>query len=310
MKKNIAIYLFVLSFIFCGCAQNGGEGDGTDEAPADVVTPVTVTHPETGSMTETVQVNAVSSFLLKTYAKASVNGYLQEVNVRPGQFVSKGQVLFVIKTKEAQALGNTINSLDTSLHFEGTVTVKSPGSGYITQLTYTAGNYVQDGEQLAEITDQNSFVFILDLPYELKPYLDNNKTLTLHLPDSTTLTGYVQSSLPSVDSVSQTQRYIIKVNSSKLIPANLVAKVDLVKSQKINAVSLPKAAVLSDEAQSEFWIMKMINDSIAVKVPVTKGLETKDNVEITSPPLSASDNILITGNYGLADTAKVKIVKE
>jgi len=310
MNKQLIIYLLFMPVLLYTCKQKAAEGDNADDAAANVITPVTVTHPEKGNMTETVQINASSAFLLKTYVKANANGYLQVVNVHPGEFVNKGQVLFVIKTKEAEALGNTINSLDTSLHFEGTLTIKAPGSGYITQLTYTTGNYVQDGEQLAEITDNNSFVFVLNLPYELKPYLENNQELTLHLPDSTALTGYLQSSLPAVDSVSQTQRYIIKVNSSKLIPANLVARIDLVKSQKINTVSLPKAAVLSDEVQSEFWVMKMINDSTAVKVPVTKGLETKNNVEITSPPLSPADNILLTGNYGLADTAKVKIVKE
>ena len=309
MKRHFTIYVLILPVLLFGCSQRAPAGDDVAEEPA-VVTPVTVTHPEKGIMAETVQINAVSSFLLKTYAKANANGYLQEVNVHPGQFVNKGQVLFVIKTKEAEALGNTINGLDTSLHFNGTVTIKSPGSGYITQLNYTAGNYVQDGEQLAEITDNNSFVFILDLPYELKPYLAANKTLELHLPDSTVLNGYIQSSLPAVDSVAQTQRFVIKVNSSKIIPANLIAKVSLIKSQKINAVSLPKAAVLSDEVQNSFWVMKMINDSTAVKMNVTKGMETKDNVEITSPPLSSSDNILLTGNYGLADTAKVKIVKE
>lgn len=284
--------------------------DAGDEAAAEVETPVTVTHPQKATMAETVEVNAVSSFLLKTFAKATTNGYLQAVNVHLGDMVSKGQTLFVIKTKEAEALGNTVNQLDSSLHFEGTITIKSPGTGYITQLTYTAGNYVQDGEQLAEITDNRSFVFILDLPYELKPYLLSNKDVELHLPDSTVLSAYVQSALPTVDSVAQTQRYILKTNAEKIIPANLIAKVQITKAQKINTVSLPRAAVLSDETQSEFWVMKMINDSTAVKLPITKGLENKTSVEILSPPLSPSDNILLTGNYGLSDTAKVKITKE
>jgi hypothetical protein len=216
--------------------------------------------------------------------------------------------LFTIKTKEAEALGNTINNIDSSLHFEGIVRVKSPGNGYITQLTYTAGNYVQDGEQLAEVTDTKSFVFILDLPYELKPYLSLNHAVQLRLPDSTTLQGYVQSALPTVDSVAQTQRFIIKVNIDKLIPENLVAKVSLVKQAKSYATSLPKAAVLSNEEQTEFWIMQLINDSVAVKLPVQKGIEKNNEVEIIAPPLSDSARILLTGNYGLEDTAKEKVV--
>ena len=57
------------------------------------------------------------------------------------------------------------------------------------------------------------------------------------------------------------------------IPQNLVAKVKIVKVSKTAAATLPKNSVLSDETQSEFWVMKMINDTTAVKVPVKKGIE-------------------------------------
>ena len=55
--------------------------------------------------------------------------------------------------------------------------------------------------------------------------------------------------------------------------------------------------------------MKLTDSVTAVKVPVQKGLETISKVEILSPALSASDKILLTGNYGLTDTAKVTIIK-
>ena len=55
--------------------------------------------------------------------------------------------------------------------------------------------------------------------------------------------------------------------------------------------------------------MKMINDSVAVKVPVQKGIENGDHVQILSPTMFAEDRILLTGNYGLSDTAKVIIEK-
>jgi hypothetical protein len=232
---------------------------------------------------------------------------LQTSGIQLGDYVTKGQTLFTIKTKEAVALGNTINKLDTALHFEGITKIASPISGYVTQLTYTAGNYVQDGEQLAEITDKSSFVFLLDLPYELKPYLPENKILLLHLADSTVLTGHIESALPSLDSVAQTQRYIIKVNTDKLIPENLIAKVALLKQQLNNVTLLPKAAVLSNEEQTEFWIMKLLNDSIAVKTEIKKGIENNDSIEIVEPALNDSDRIILTGNYGLSDTAKIKV---
>ena len=310
MKKYLLFITTCILFIAFTSCKNTAADESDEEDNVETITPVTLTHPTTTSIQETVALNAVAAYLLKTYAKANTNGYLQTSNVHLGQFVTKGQTLFVIKTKEAEALGNTINSIDSSLNFTGTISVNSPGSGYITQLTYTAGNYVQDGDQLAEITDTKSFVFILNLPYELKQYLPLNQSLQLHLPDSTILPAHIQSSLPVVDSVSQTERYILSVNTNKLIPENLIAKVNLVKKEQANATTLPKPAVLSNEEQTDFWIMQLINDSTAVKVPVQKGLEQDDKVQIVSPPLSDSANILLTGNYGLEDTAKVKVMKD
>lgn len=303
-----------LLFAFASCKPDPAKKETAEKPAAEEKTeagstPVTLTSPLTGDMAETVELNAVSAFLLKSYVKSSANGYLQIVNASLGKYVSKGQELFVLKTKEAQSLGNTINALDSSLHFDGVIHIKSPGTGYISQLNYRSGDYVQDAEQMATITDTRSFVFMLDLPYELKPYLPGNREIQLKLSDGTILNGHVDMAMPTVDAVSQTQSYVIKVNTEKQIPENLIAKVTLVKKSKSHTVSLPKSAVLTDEIQSRFWIMKMIDSITAVKVPVIKGLETIDHVEILSPTLYATDKILLTGNYGLPDTAKVTILK-
>jgi multidrug efflux pump subunit AcrA (membrane-fusion protein) len=301
------ITLFIFSCFF---SCKSGKGTVLEEEKTEAgFTPVTITSPSKGSMTETVELNAVSSFLLKSYVKSPANGYLQQVNAALGKFVNMGDLLFVVKTKESQSLGNTISKLDTSMHFNGVITIKSPGTGYITQINYRAGDYVQDGEQMATITDTKSLVFLLDLPYELKPYLSGNKNVTLKLPDGTILDGAVVSAMPTVDAVSQTQGYVIRVNTSIQIPENLIAKVSLVKQAKLNALSLPKQAVLTNESQTEYWIMQMIDSVTAVKVPIRKGLETNSHVEILSPLLKPTDKILLTGNYGLSDTAKIIITQ-
>lgn len=308
-QSYFSILLLVI-YVSFGCKpKDKAETAAPAEEKTESSVPVTLTGPETGNMKDTIDLNAVSSFRLKTFVKSSANGYLQQVNAELGRHVTRGQELFIVRTKESQSLGNIITKLDSSLHFDGAIHIKSPGSGYITQLNYRSGDYVQDGEQLATITDNNSFVFILSLPYELRQYLAANRSLILRLPDHTVLNGYVDMAMPTVDSVSQTQNYVIKVNTDRQIPENLIAKVTITRQAKTNTVSLAKAAVLSDETQTQFWIMKMIDSATAVKVPVTKGLETNDKVEILSPKLLRGDKILLTGNYGLGDTAKVTVIK-
>ncbi len=236
-----------------------------------------------------------------------MNGYIQSVNTAPGKYVNAGQVLFTLKTKEAKSVGTDINKLDPSFKFSGMSNIAASASGYVTQLNHQQGDYVQDGEQLAVISDQNSFAFLLNLPYELRQYVANNSVVDLTLPDGTTLKGTIASSMPSVDPASQTQSIVIKVADSKMIPENLIAKVWIVKANKVSAQSLPKAAILTNDVQSDYWVMQVTDSNTAVKVPVKKGMETNDRVEILEPKFKQGDKILLTGNYGLPDTAKVTI---
>jgi multidrug efflux pump subunit AcrA (membrane-fusion protein) len=322
MKTYITLLLgATILFYACGSSGPGNkEAAGKDSVTTkekaddtassdslDARTPVTVTSVSGDALNDFIELNAVSAFLQKSYVKANTNGYLQSADVYPGKYVDAGQLLFTLRTKEAQIIGNSLKILDSSLHFSGLNTIRAGQHGYITQLNHQSGDYVQDGEQLAVISDRNSFVFLLNLPYELRPFVLGKKNVELLLPDGTKLNGLIGAAMPTVDSVSQTQNVVIKVNTTTAIPENLIAKVRIVKSAKPSAQSLPRAALLTDETESNFWVMKLIDSATAVKVPIKKGIETKDRVEILAPLFSASDKILVTGNYGLPDTAKVKV---
>ncbi|MEO6584557.1 MAG: efflux RND transporter periplasmic adaptor subunit [Ferruginibacter sp.] len=308
MKKIVLYFLLFITVLSCSRSKKEADAE-TTTVTEEVQTPVTVTTISNEPLEEFVELNATSSFLESNIIKASTNGYIKSVNIKMNQFVGRGQTAFVLQTKEAKALGNTINKLDASFHFTGIINIPTTASGYITQLSHHAGDYVQDGEQLAVLSDTKSFGFLLNLPYELRPYISANKSVTLELPDRTHLTGTVTTILPALDSVSQTLAVMIKVNSTVQIPQNLIAKVTIIKAKKENTPSLPKEAILTDDAQENFWVMKMIDSITAVKIPVTKGMESSGFVEIKTPQFAMGDKILLSGNYGLPDTAKVKIIK-
>jgi hypothetical protein len=129
------------------------------------------------------------------------------------------------------------------------------------------------------------------------------------LPDSTRLAGTVQAPLASV-SPGQSEIYLVKPDQPPgVIPENLIVQVRLTQTKQPNAQTLPATCVLADETLHDFWVMKLVNDSTAVKVPVTLGVQNPDEIEIKSPIFGPNDRILSTGNYGLADTAKVKLVR-
>jgi multidrug efflux pump subunit AcrA (membrane-fusion protein) len=309
MRKYFLI-LFALLLLLVACKNKQPSSDAEQSATEEAGTPVTVTSVETRNLDDYVELNATATYQQNNVIKASANGYLTSIHIKIGEMVHSGQPAFTLQTKEAHALGNTINKLDSSFHFSGIIQIKASAGGYIQSLDHQAGDYVQDGEQLAVLADAKSFGFILNLPVELRRYISTGKSVQVDMPDGTHVNGVVSNILPNVDSASQTQNVLIKVPVSQNIPQNLIAKVRIVKAEKMNATTLPKTAVLADEAQNSFWVMKMIDSATAVKVPVVKGMETADLVEILKPQFSPQDKILLTGNYGLPDTAKVKIMKE
>ena len=170
--------------------------------------------------------------------------------------------------------------------------------------------FVQEGDELAIVSEQNSLVFILDIPFELERYIENNRKCNIILPDKRQIKGTITEKLPEMDMQSQTIRYVVKPATADRFPGNLIASINLVKSTKERALVLPKQAVLGNETQTEFWVMKLLNDSTAIKIIISKGFENNEEVEITDPVFLPSDRVILTGNYGLSDTARVTIIKE
>lgn len=305
MKTIIFPLALLICWVFSGCTSSS---ENKTAADTEVKTPVTVTTVERNSISENIMLSATSAYLKKNQVKATVTGYIEKSFAIVGDYVQAGKPLFYIRTKEAEALSK-FHSGDTSFHIKGLIEIKAPESGIITEVNKYVNDYAADGDALATIAQQNSFVFLMNVPFEYKKYATIGISCIVVLPDSSRLSGTVISQLSTMDAVSQTQLYQVRVSSGQKLPENLVANVVLVKNTKHNTQVLDKTCVLSDETMENFWVMKLINDSTAVKIPIKKGISTDSKIEITSPVFDPADRIVYSGQYGLADTAFVTISK-
>jgi biotin carboxyl carrier protein len=305
MKNLIYSFTATMVLAFAGCKNTGVTDSSSDP---EVKTPVTITSIERSSISENIQLSATSAFQNKNLIKSNVTGYIEKSLARVGEFVQSGKPLFYIRTKEAEAL-RKFHSSDSAFNFKGLIEVRAPESGILADVNKYENDYVSDGDALATIVQKNSFVFMLNVPYEFKKYAQAGRNCIVLLPDSTRLNGTIKSQLSTVDPVSQTQIYEVKVSTDLNLPENLVASVFLPKTTKQNAQLVDKSCVMSDETMENFWVMKLINDSTAVKIPVKKGISSDTKVEIISPVFSPADRIIYSGQYGLPDTASVLINK-
>jgi hypothetical protein len=268
--------------------------------------PVTVSSLRFGSMESYIELSATSQFMYKAIIKTPVTGYIESMDIVQGDAVVKNQTLFTIRTKEASALlGDSVKNLK----FNGLIEVKTAIAGIISSVDHPKGDYVTEGDQLCQVALPGSFVFILDVPFELSRFVMISKSCEIILPDSSSLRGIIKSRFPIMSGSSQTERYVVKLTESKRLPENLTAKVLIVKEDVKKSASLLKSCILTDETMQSFWVMKLINDTMAVKVPIMTGISQGDYVQILKPDFISTDKFLSSGNFGLGDTAYIKVNK-
>jgi hypothetical protein len=267
--------------------------------------PVTVSPVHIGPMINFIELSATSEFLFKAAIKSPATGFVTDMLVNQGEAVEQNQTLFTIRTKEAAAiLPDSLNSIS----FTGIVNVKTATAGLILSIEHPEGDYVAEGDQLCQVAITESFAFILDVPFELSGFIRLHSPCEIFLPDSQSIKGIIKTRFPSMAVNSQTERFIVKMAESKSLPENLTGKIRIVKESVKSATSLPKSCILTDETMQQFWVMKLINDSVSVKVPVTTGITDGENVQVIRPVFSTSDLFLASGNYGLGDTVYVKVI--
>jgi pyruvate carboxylase len=266
--------------------------------------PVTVAGIKQATLSDYIELMATSAFMNKAVIKAVSNGYIEKVFINPGESVRKGQIIFTLKTKEARALEN--DSLN-PMAFSGLIKIKAAIDGVVFSVDHPTGDYVQDGDQLCVIAEPGSLVFILEAPFEDCRYIITGLSCQILLSDGQMIEGQISSRLPAMTSDSQTQRFFIHPITTINLPENLIAKVRIIRNTIQNATMLPKSCVLTDEVMQHFWVMKLVSDSMAVKLTIMTGLTDGDDIEIIDPVFNVSDLFLASGNYGLGDTAYVVV---
>ena len=305
INRNIKFFLFFISLtLLAACGSQ--EADTTADPPP----------PKTLVDTTAVTIRDIRQeerFLATTFypesnkLSAPIAGYLLRSPQQVGEKVGGGQLLFTLETKEHRAINTDPDLKKSDLAHMGVVNVHAPAGGVILTLDQRQGEYVVEGSTLCTIARSDKIGFRLSVPYEFNNYVKIGTNCTIELPDKTRLPGRITENLNTAAITSQTQTFLVKPLKPVALSEGLNVAIIVQTEGSQRAVVLRKSAILTNETMDEFWVMQFINDSTAVKVLVTLGLTTGESVQVTTPAFSLTDRILTEGNYGLEDTALVKV---
>ena len=292
-----SIFIFLLTFNSCAKKET------KEEEQTHVVT-VKTAKVKFGEIDNKVSFNGKTIYLKKNLVVSPLSGYVQKISVKFGEKVKKGQLLFEIQTKENKALESTDSGN------MGIIKVYSPTNGVISTLNITAsGAYAMEGASLCTVAENNDVMVQLNLPFEFNSLVHTGTTCTLILGEDTKFEGTVSQILPTIDEANQTQQILIRPHTNKRLPENLNLSVEIIKTRHNRSCLIPRDAIMTNETQTVFWVMKIADNKLAIKVPVLKGIENDNEVEVLSSRLTDSDLVITEGAYGLNDSTVVKIEK-
>ena len=296
---SISFSICIVSLLLNSCAKKEAKEEEQIPVVSVKTSPVTF-----GGIDNKLSFNGKTIYLKKNLVVAPIAGYVRKMTVKFGDPVRKGQLLFEIQTKENKALESS------GSENIGLIKVFAPSHGVISTLNVTEnGAYVVEGGSLCTVAESNEVLVQLNLPFEYNSLVKTGTKCTLVLGENTKFEGTVYQILPTVDEANQTQQILIKPHTNKKLPENLNLGVEILKSRHNNTCLVPRDAIMTNETQTEFWVMKVVDNKLAIKVPIKKGIENDDTVEAISSGLTSADRVVSEGGYGLNDSTVVKVTK-
>ncbi len=302
MKKFLKLLplLFAIASLD-SCKKNNDEA-ATEEAPIEVKTAVV----QQRDIREYLTFNGVTVFQKKENIRSNVTGYISKMSFEVGDKIYRGQALAYVRTKEQDALQEAVK-IDSSLaKFIHPQRINSNASGVITVLNFFQNDYIAEGDTIATIAHPESLVVQVNVPFQYKNEVKTGTKCEIILPSNDTLYHPITSMLPTIDVASQSQTFLIEMPGRQL-PENLNVQIRIVYKEALQAKTIPQSALQSNELLSDFWVMKVLNDTLAVRETVIPMLQSDSLVEISSEGIKLRDRVVTEGSYQMQDSTKVKI---
>jgi len=308
-QNSVNHHIFTLSFIFLilSLAQFSCTSKQTaQEDEVSVKTDVKISSPTVGTATILVSYQAVTRYMQSNDIRSQVTGIVTRVNCSVAGNIAANQPLFTVQPQEAAALKKSKFNDQILTGFSDTVYAHI--SGQISQLNVQVGDFVQSGDILATCIRANSMRIVAYIPVERIGIIEKTRDCSIILPDGTKIKGKVSGKLASAETQDQTQAYLIEPEKSISLAENINLTVQFMAGQMQDALFVKESAVLGNEEQTSFWVMKLINDSTCIQVQVEKGIKQDSLIQVINSGLTNSDFVITEGGYGLADSARVQVI--
>ena len=185
--------------------------------------------------------------------------------------------------------------------------IRAPFSGVITERSVQTGSRVTAGSKLFDLIKLEDMIARVFVPGQYLTAIRENQeaVITSEFLKDMSFNGFVKRISPVVDPKSGTFKVTIGIEDKwDYLRPGIFVDVRVVTDTHLGAVLVPKEAVVYDGGDRFIFI---VEDSTATRVKLDPGFEDSKFVESLSL-IEAETEIIVVGQNGLKDKARVKIV--
>ncbi|HEY3875174.1 MAG TPA: efflux RND transporter periplasmic adaptor subunit, partial [Candidatus Kapabacteria bacterium] len=331
MKKKLRVASVIfLAITIAACAKKSSDESDDIKTTAKVAVEAAVV--TTGNIPMQITVTGHTEATQEEKIVAPIAGKLLSLNGFEGSFVKTGEVIATIQSKEAESseegarvmASEAKNSrereqvkrtLELAKDAQNGVTVRASISGLIATRSSNAGEFVAENQELLSIVSMNDIVFVADVPLLDMPHVRIGEAAQVVLPTagSSTIAATVIAIKPAADSTSQSAHVIFQFRSVpdalvRALRTGIAGTATIIFDVRHGAMLVPKSAVLRNDETNEKTVVTFGLDSMAKSIEVTTGPEIDSMVEVESADLKPGMNVVVVGNYSLADSTRITLV--
>ena len=186
-------------------------------------------------------------------------------------------------------------------------TIRAPFSGVLTERQVQVGARVNQGTQLFALIKLDDMIARVFVPgqYLMEISPDQQAMVTSDFLKDRRFQGWVKRISPVVDPKSGTFKVTVGLKDRwEFLRPGIFVNVRIITDTHAEAVLVPKQAIVYDGGDRYVFV---VQDSTASRIKLEGGYEDGEHVEALAG-VEAGEPIIVVGQNGLKDKAKVKIV--
>jgi multidrug efflux pump subunit AcrA (membrane-fusion protein) len=335
---GFALTLLGASLAGCGSREsaNGSEsGAGRDTAAeasssdtAVVGVPVEITKVSLATLPVWIGGPGRTTVLSQQRIRAPFTGVLTAVSVLPGDRVHKGEPLgTIVEQASAAALAGAqsmMSSARTAAEREDArraldvarqnligVSLTGPEDGIVVSRSGNPGERLAEGDEIAAIANLGSLAFMAEISQADAERIRPGQDARMRIVGAQAwIPGTVQAVLPADSSAGLTIRVRIAVPPSAVgsampVALGLFGTAEIMVGRAVDVPTVPIEAVLRDDIAGTTRLALVGPGDRARWIDVEPGMSDSGRVEILRPRLSPGQRVIVSGQVGLPDSARV-----